>query len=74
LILAEEGRVTAAHLDLREPGAAPRGTLPLNLEDLERDAITRALEASEGNRRVAAERLGIGLRTLYEKLKRYGIE
>jgi two-component system response regulator FlrC len=27
-----------------------------------------------GNRRRAAEELGIGLRTLYEKLKRFGIE
>ncbi|WP_395809701.1 helix-turn-helix domain-containing protein [Archangium minus] len=27
-----------------------------------------------GNRREAAERLGIGVRTLYEKLKRYKLE
>ena len=26
-----------------------------------------------GNRRSAADRLGIGLRTLYDKLKRHGI-
>jgi two-component system, NtrC family, response regulator AtoC len=42
--------------------------------DLEREAIRRALTEVGGNRRMAAERLGIGLRTLYEKLKRYGIE
>jgi two-component system response regulator FlrC len=46
---------------------------PLALEGLERDAIVRALAASQGNRRKAAEALGIGLRTLYDKLKRYGI-
>jgi two-component system response regulator FlrC len=43
------------------------------LESLERVAIERALAESAGNRRRAADRLGIGLRTLYDKLKRYGI-
>jgi two-component system response regulator FlrC len=50
-------------------GAAGGGTM----EDIERDAIRRALEETGGNRRRAAERLGMGERTLYEKLKRYGI-
>ena len=44
------------------------------LADLEREAIEKALVLVGGNRRVAAERLGIGLRTLYDKLKRYGLE
>ena len=35
--------------------------------------LEQALQNANGNRRIAAERLGIGLRTLYEKLKRYGI-
>ncbi len=43
------------------------------MEDVERQAIERALAASDGNRRRAAAMLGIGLRTLYEKLKRYGL-
>jgi two-component system response regulator FlrC len=42
--------------------------------ELEREAIERALALVGGNRRAAAERLGIGLRTLYDKLKRYGLE
>jgi two-component system response regulator FlrC len=46
---------------------------PLALEGVEKDAIVRALAASQGNRRRAAHALGIGLRTLYEKLKRYGL-
>jgi len=44
-----------------------------SLDDVERDAIARTLAEVGGNRRQAAERLGIGLRTLYEKLKRYGL-
>jgi two-component system response regulator FlrC len=43
------------------------------MEDLERAAIMQALSDTSGNRRMAAERLGIGVRTLYDKLKRYGV-
>ena len=43
------------------------------LADVERRAIQNALAATGSNRKKAAERLGIGLRTLYDKLKRYGI-
>ncbi|MEO6572292.1 MAG: helix-turn-helix domain-containing protein, partial [Polyangiaceae bacterium] len=44
-----------------------------SLADLERQTIESTLAAVGGNRRAAAAKLGIGLRTLYEKLKRYGI-
>ncbi len=47
---------------------------PRALATMERDAIAAALAATGGNRREAAERLGIGLRTLYDKLKRYRLE
>jgi two-component system, NtrC family, response regulator AtoC len=43
------------------------------IEEIERQAIRRALDEFGGNRRRAAERLGMGERTLYEKLKRYGL-
>jgi DNA-binding NtrC family response regulator len=46
---------------------------PVTLEELELRAIRDALARTGGNRRLAAERLGIGLRTLYDKLKRYGL-
>ncbi|WP_428262535.1 sigma-54-dependent transcriptional regulator [Haliangium sp.] len=46
----------------------------VTLEELEKRAITAALEAVDGNRRKAAERLGIGVRTLYDKLKRYRLD
>jgi two-component system response regulator FlrC len=41
------------------------------LAELERAGIIRALDATDGNRRKAAELLGIGERTLYDKLKRH---
>jgi two-component system response regulator FlrC len=46
----------------------------LTMDQIERRAIEDALAAVGGNRRQAAERLGIGLRTLYDKLRRYGIK
>jgi two-component system response regulator FlrC len=44
------------------------------LVELEREAILHALEVVGGNRRRAAELLGIGERTLYDKLKKYGVD
>ncbi|MCH9648943.1 MAG: sigma-54 dependent transcriptional regulator [Deltaproteobacteria bacterium] len=41
------------------------------LSEVEKRAIQRALSEEGGHRRNTAQRLGIGLRTLYEKLKRY---
>jgi DNA-binding NtrC family response regulator len=44
------------------------------MADMEKEAISAALLHSRGNRRRAAEMLGIGERTLYRKLKEYNIE
>ncbi|MBN1437266.1 MAG: sigma-54-dependent Fis family transcriptional regulator [Sedimentisphaerales bacterium] len=43
------------------------------LEELERTAIMRTLEMVGGNRETAAKMLGIGERTLYRKIKEYGL-
>jgi DNA-binding NtrC family response regulator len=45
----------------------------MTLQDLEKAAITAALKEVAGNRRKAAEMLGMGERTLYRKIKEYGI-
>ena len=44
------------------------------VEQLERLTIERALEASNGNRRDASRLLGVSLRTLFYKLRRYQLE
>lgn len=49
-------------------GTAGEGELPLNLHDLERIAIQRALAATGGHRTRAADLLGISERTLRNKL------
>src|SRR5438876_352070 len=43
----------------------------MTMADVERAAIEEALRQTKGNRRKAAEVLGIGERTLYRKLKEY---
>lgn len=41
------------------------------LRDMEREAIFKELTAAAGDKKLAAKRLGISLRTLYNKLDRY---
>ena len=56
----------------------PPGTVAyragMTLEDMERDVIGAVLDSVEWNRRQAAEILGIGERTLYRKVRKYGLE
>jgi transcriptional regulator of acetoin/glycerol metabolism len=51
----------------------PRRTLT-RLETQEREAILTALHECAGNRRAAAERLGLARSTLYRKLRTYSLE
>jgi two-component system response regulator AtoC len=67
--------------DFRIPAAASRaanaatpGTLRETLDVAERTAIAEALAAAGGNRREAATRLGVSLRTLFYKIARHGLE
>jgi two-component system response regulator AtoC len=73
-ILSDGGTLGLQHL--MPSGASERRQAidePATLETLERQAIQRALERSGGHRERAAQELGIGLRTLYDKIKRYGL-
>jgi len=55
---------TAARADLA-PG--------MSLQDAERVLIERTLKETEGNRQKTADILGIGERTLYRKIRQYGL-
>ncbi|HSK04135.1 MAG TPA: sigma-54 dependent transcriptional regulator [Kofleriaceae bacterium] len=76
-ILADGDAIDASHVWLEDGGDRPapaRSDEVKPLAELEREAILHALDVVGGNRRRAAELLGIGERTLYDKLKKYGVD
>jgi len=66
--------------EVASDGDTDNGTQPvvyqsgMTMADVERAAIEAALHEHRGNRRQAAEVLGIGERTLYRKIKAYHLE
>ena len=60
------------------PGSTPPGGVAyqpgMTLDDMEREVIRAVLDSVDWNRRQAAEILGIGERTLYRKVKKFGLE
>ncbi len=44
-----------------------------SMEEMEQQLIEKVLDQTGGNRKEAARRLGIGERTLYRKIKKYGL-
>ena len=54
-----------------EPEKEPES---LNLNAISKQMLEKALERNHGNRRKAAQELGISDRTLYRRLKQYGME
>src|SRR6266566_3505389 len=60
-------------LQQSELAALPRSGVQ-SLDDVERNAILQALAECRGNKKKAAELLGIQRPTLYNKMKRYAIE
>ena len=46
----------------------------MTMEDVEAETIRLTLKEAGGNRRKAAEQLGIGERTLYRKIRKYGLD
>ena len=83
VVLAHENQITEKQLPrellvppvLRKVSTTPASsTEALNLDDREREAILSALAKAHGNKKKAAQLLGIHRPTLYSKMKRYGIE
>jgi len=57
-----------------QEGVSSDVTLKAAVDAAERDAISAALAAVGGNRREAARRLGVSLRTLFYKMERHNLE
>ncbi|HHY33641.1 MAG TPA: sigma-54-dependent transcriptional regulator [Firmicutes bacterium] len=68
-----EAEAEAEALGRGGPSAQGVPSLREAVEHAEKRAILRALQASKGSKTAAAKLLGIGLRSLYYKIKRYHI-
>lgn len=66
----ETALVPVRHFDVAQTEASR----PETLQNTEREAIRSALERNEGHRKAAAAELNISERTLYRKIKEYGLE
>jgi transcriptional regulator of acetoin/glycerol metabolism len=83
--VAQLDRVIQAAVTARPTGRIEPGDLPdechttsrhvlTAMEAIERDAISRALDESGGDKRKAAARLGISRATIYRKIRAFGLE
>jgi Nif-specific regulatory protein len=72
VVMTDCDTIDAGALHLTE-GESGGGGLPLNLEELEKWAITEALKRTNGNKSAAADMVGISRETLANKLKKYEV-
>ena len=74
-VILSSGRITLNELPelIRRPVQSPPVTSDGSLQNREQAAILEVLTQCGGNRRLAAERLGISKRTLQYRLKEYGL-
>lgn len=66
--------ITEADLELDAEESPVSFSFALKDTGVEKERILRALKQANGNRKVAAELLGIGRTTLYSKLEEYGLK
>ena len=74
VLQAQTGLVTKEHLELGINETTSTVGFALRNDAEEKERILRALKQANGNRKVAAELLGIGRTTLYSKLEEYGLK
>jgi len=76
-VLCRGGMIELNHLPPELRPTARHGTRigqPMSLEAIEKLFITETLQRRNGNRKLAAEDLGINVSTLYRKIKALGID
>ena len=71
VILSDSGTLTAADFNFTNSGNNESDSF--NLEENEKQLISRVLEKSKGSISEASKLLGISRKTIYNKMKRYGI-
>lgn len=61
-------------ISITQPTALQQLQKPMTIKELEKQLIINALKEFNGNRTLAAKRIGISRRTLHRKLNEYGIK
>ncbi|MEQ8245407.1 sigma-54 dependent transcriptional regulator [Fulvivirga sp.] len=75
VIMSDGETLTADDFMIKEKkGPTATAATSLNVEDIEKEAILKAIEKHNGNLTSAAKTLGFGRSTLYRKMTKYGIE
>uniref|UniRef100_UPI0025A97C7A sigma 54-interacting transcriptional regulator n=1 Tax=uncultured Bacteroides sp. TaxID=162156 RepID=UPI0025A97C7A len=74
VLQAQTGLVTKEHLEFAVTRATSPVSFALRSDAEDKERVLRALKQANGNRKVAAELLGIGRTTLYNKLEEYGLK
>ncbi len=74
-ILARDGIISIEQLPFKEnaPDQADESALPLNLRDMERLQVTRALRLTRWNKSRAAQLLGVTRKTIDRKVKEFDL-
>jgi DNA-binding NtrC family response regulator len=55
-------------------GSSQKASAPVTVQEAEKQLIIRALKENDGNRTLAASKIGMSRRTLHRKLRLYHIE
>jgi transcriptional regulator with PAS, ATPase and Fis domain len=68
------GRLAGIHNMNNDQSQSHNGNGVLTMDEMERRMISTSLDRNKGNRRLAARELNISERTLYRKIKEYGLQ
>jgi DNA-binding NtrC family response regulator len=73
VLMSESDMISPTHLALNPPAAQPARLDDLNLEEVERLLIQKALDRHDGNVSSAAKALGLSRGALYRRIERFGL-
>jgi DNA-binding NtrC family response regulator len=74
VILNESGKILASDLFTDRDDHIQSGSKTFKLDEMEEKMISMAIHSNSGNIKAAAQQLGITRQTLYNKMKKFGIQ
>lgn len=72
-VILADGNIIDSIADFSPAEGSGTVTEPQTLDEMEKDAIAKALRNNNGNMSMVAQQLGISRQTLYNKIRKYGI-